>query len=82
VQSTALLVREANTRANDLVILHESDVGSSLDVIHSIFFSSNSDSSRRGHQKSVSPSNERLRLVMGRYKCRPGRRITILLLSD
>jgi hypothetical protein len=35
VLSVAPLVREANVRANDLVILRESDVGMSLEVIHS-----------------------------------------------
>jgi hypothetical protein len=59
VRSVAPLVREAITRANDLVILCESDVPTSRDVIHSIVFDSNADSSRRGLQKSVSPSDER-----------------------
>jgi hypothetical protein len=68
VRSAASLVHEANARTKDLVILRESDVSSSLDVIHSIFFGLNSDSSRRGRQKSVRPSNERLRLVVGRYE--------------
>jgi hypothetical protein len=68
VRSVAPLVREANARAKDLVILRESDVGASLDVIHSIFTGLNSDSSHHGRQKSVSPSNERLRLVVGRYE--------------
>jgi hypothetical protein len=67
VCSVAPLVREANARAKDLVILRESDARLSLDVIHSIVVDSNSDSNRRGRQKSVSPSNERLRLV-GRYE--------------
>jgi hypothetical protein len=66
VRSVAPLVREAIARAKDLVILRESDVGTSLDVIHSIFAGLNSDSSRRGRQKSVSPSEERLRLVVGK----------------
>jgi hypothetical protein len=52
VRSVALLVREANGRAKDLVIRRESEVGTSLDVIHSIVTSLNSDSSRRGHQKT------------------------------
>jgi hypothetical protein len=65
VRSVAPLVREANARANDLVILRESEVGTSLDVIHSIVTGLNADSSRRGRQKSVSPSRERLRLVVG-----------------
>jgi hypothetical protein len=68
VRSVAPLVREANACAKDLVILRESDVGSSLDIIHSIFFDSNSNSSHCGRQKRVSPSNERRRLVVGRYK--------------
>jgi hypothetical protein len=68
VHSAAPLVREADARAKDLLILRDSDVHSSLDVIHSIVFDSNSDSSRRGHQKSVSPSDERLRLVVARYE--------------
>jgi hypothetical protein len=68
VRSVALLVREANAHAKDLVILRESDVGTSLDVIHSIFAGLNSESSRRGRQKSVSPSEKRLRLVMGKYE--------------
>jgi hypothetical protein len=64
VLSVASLVREANARVNDLVILRESDVGTSLDVIHSIFGCFNSASSRRrGRQKSVSPSGEKLRLA-------------------
>jgi hypothetical protein len=50
------------------VILRESDAHVSLDVIHSILVDSNSDSNRRGRQKSVSPSDERLRLIVGRYK--------------
>jgi hypothetical protein len=63
VLSVAPLVREANVRANDRVILRESDVGTSLDVIHSTFGCLNSASSRRrGRQKSVSPSDEELRL--------------------
>jgi hypothetical protein len=63
VLSVAPLVHEASARANDLVILHESDVGTSLDVIHSNFGGLNSASSRRlGRQKSVSPSEEKLRL--------------------
>jgi hypothetical protein len=33
----APLVREANARVNDRVILRQSDVGTSLDVIHSTF---------------------------------------------
>jgi hypothetical protein len=33
-------------------------------------------------QKSVSPSDEKIRLVVGRYEWRLGRRITILRLSD
>jgi hypothetical protein len=77
VLSVAPLVREARVRANDLVILRESDVGTSLDVIHSNFGSLNSASSRRrGRQKSVSPSEEKLRLVWGfewnpfEYPCR------------
>jgi hypothetical protein len=65
VRSAASLVREANARATDLVILCESDVGASQDVIHSIFAGLNFDSSRRGRQKSVRPSDERLRLVVG-----------------
>jgi hypothetical protein len=64
VLSVALLVREASARANDLVILRESDVGMSLDVIHSNFGGLNSTSSRhRGRQKSVSPSEEKLILA-------------------
>jgi hypothetical protein len=64
VLSVAPLVREANARVNDLVILRESDVGTSLDVIHSNFGCMNSASSRRrGRQKSVSPSEEKLRLA-------------------
>jgi hypothetical protein len=68
VRSVAPLVREANARAKDLVIFRESEVRSSLDVIHSIVFDSNFNSSRHGRQKSVSPSDERLRLVVGRYE--------------
>jgi hypothetical protein len=64
VLSVALLVHEANARVNDLVIFRESDDGTSLDVIHSIFGCLNSTSSRRrGRQKSVSPSGEKLRLA-------------------
>jgi hypothetical protein len=63
VRSVAPLVRETNVRAKDLVILSESNVGTSLDVIHPIFAGLNSDSTRRGLQKSVSPCEERLRLV-------------------
>jgi hypothetical protein len=64
VLSVAPLVREANARVNDRVILRESDVGTSLDVIHSTFGCLNSASSRRrGRQKSVSPSGEELRLA-------------------
>jgi hypothetical protein len=64
VLSIAPLVREASVRANDLVILRESSVGMSLDVIHSNFGGLNSDSSRRrGRQKSVSPFEEKLRLA-------------------
>jgi hypothetical protein len=37
VLSVAPLVREANVRANDLMILRDSDVGTSLDVIQSSF---------------------------------------------
>jgi hypothetical protein len=55
VRSVAPLVREANARAKDLVILRESDARASLDVIHSNVLDSNSDSNRRGRQKSVSP---------------------------
>jgi hypothetical protein len=63
VLSVAPLVREANARVNDRVILRELDVGMSLDVIHSTFGCLNSASSRRrGRQKSVSPSEEKLRL--------------------
>jgi hypothetical protein len=63
VLSATPLVREANARVNDRVILRESDVGKSLDVIHSTFGCLNSASSRRrGRQKSVSPSEEELRL--------------------
>jgi hypothetical protein len=63
VLSVAPLVREANARVNDRVILRESDVGTSLDVIHSTFGCLNSFSShRRDRQKSVSPSEEELRL--------------------
>jgi hypothetical protein len=65
VQSAALLVREANARTKDLVILRESDIRSSLHVIHSRLFGLNSNSSRRGHQKSVSPLDKRLRLGRG-----------------
>jgi hypothetical protein len=66
VLSVAPLVREASARVNDLVILWESDVGTSLDVIHSNFGRLNSASSRRrGRQKSVSPSEEKLRLAWG-----------------
>jgi hypothetical protein len=68
VRSVAPLVRKANACAKDLVILCESDVGTSLDVIHSIFAGLNSELSRRGRQKSVSPSKERLRLVVGKYE--------------
>jgi hypothetical protein len=53
VRSVAPLVCEANARAKDPVIHRESEVGTSLDVIHSIFIVLNSDSSRRGLQKSV-----------------------------
>jgi hypothetical protein len=64
VLSVAPLVREASARANDLVILRESDVGMSLDIIHSNFGGLNFASSRRrGRQKSVSPSEEKLRLA-------------------
>jgi hypothetical protein len=63
VLSVAPLVREASARANDLVILRESDVGASLDVIHSNFGGLNSASSRRGRQKSVSHSEKKLRLA-------------------
>jgi hypothetical protein len=64
VLSVAPLVREASARANYLVILRESDVGTSLDVIHSNFGRLNSASSRgHGRQKSVSPSKEKLRLA-------------------
>jgi hypothetical protein len=63
VLSVAPLIREANARVNDRVILRESDVGTSLDVIYSTFGCLNSASSRRrGRQKSVSPSEEELRL--------------------
>jgi hypothetical protein len=66
VLSVAPLVREDSVRVNDLVILRESDVGRSLDVIHSKFRCLNSASSRRhGRQKSVSPSGEKLRLPWG-----------------
>jgi hypothetical protein len=65
VRSVAPLVREANARAKDLVILRESVFGTSLDVIYSIFGGLNFDSILRGRQKSVSPSVERLRLVVG-----------------
>jgi hypothetical protein len=68
VRSVAPLVREANARTKDLVIIRESDARTSLDVIHPIFIDSNSDSNRCGRQKSVSPSDERLRLVVGRYE--------------
>jgi hypothetical protein len=64
VRSAAPLVREANAHAKDLVILRESDIGSSLDVIHLRFFGLNSNSSRRGRQKSVSPSDERLAIIL------------------
>jgi hypothetical protein len=47
VRSIALLVREANARAKDRVIFRESEVGTSLDVIHLIFASLNSDSLHR-----------------------------------
>jgi hypothetical protein len=64
VLSAAPLVREANACVNDLVILRESDVGTSLDVIHSNFGCLNFAPSRRcGRQKSVSPSKEKLRLA-------------------
>jgi hypothetical protein len=64
VLAVALLVREANARVDDRVILLESDAGTSLDVIHSTFGCLNSASSRRrGRQKSVSPSEEKLRLA-------------------
>jgi hypothetical protein len=64
VLSIAPLVREASARANDLVILRELDVGTSLDIIHSNFGGLNSASSRRrGRQKSVSPSKEKLRVA-------------------
>jgi hypothetical protein len=65
VRSVAPLVREVDARAKDLVIRRESEVDTSLDVIHSIVTGLNSDSSRRGRQKSVSPSVERLRLYVG-----------------
>jgi hypothetical protein len=66
VLSVAPLVREANARVNDRVILRESDVGTSLDVIHSTFDCLNSASSRRrGRQNTVSPSEEELRLAWG-----------------
>jgi hypothetical protein len=59
----APLVREANAHVNDRVILRESDVVTSLDVIHSTFVCLNAASSRRrGRQKSVSPSEGELRL--------------------
>jgi hypothetical protein len=48
LRSVVPLVHEAIARAKDLVILRESDAGTSLDVIHSIFAGLNSDSSRRG----------------------------------
>jgi hypothetical protein len=64
VLSVTLLVREANAHVNDLVILRESDVGTSLDVIHSNFGCLNSAPRRhRGRQKSVSPSGEKLKLA-------------------
>jgi hypothetical protein len=64
VLSVAPLVREASAHANYLVITRESDVGTSLDVIHSNLGGLNSASSRRrGRQKSVSPSEEKLRLA-------------------
>jgi hypothetical protein len=63
VLAAAPLVREVNARQYR-VILRESDVGTSLDVIHSTFGCLNSASSRRrGCQKSVSPSEEKLRLA-------------------
>jgi hypothetical protein len=65
VRSATLLVREASAGAKDFVILLESSVGSSRDDIHPLFFVLNSDSSRRGRQKSVSPSEEGLRLGRG-----------------
>jgi hypothetical protein len=66
VLSVAPLVHEASARAKDRIILRESDVGTSLDVIHSNFGRLNSSSSRRrGRQKSVSPSEEKLRLAWG-----------------
>jgi hypothetical protein len=66
VLSITPLVHEANARVNDLVILRESDVGTSLDVIYSNFGCLNSAASRRhGRQKSVSPSKEKLRLAWG-----------------
>jgi hypothetical protein len=65
VRSAALLVQEATARAKDLVILRESNIGLALDVIHSRFFGLNSNSSHRGRQKSVTPSDERLRLGRG-----------------
>jgi hypothetical protein len=66
VLSDAPLVREANARVNDRVILRESDVATSLDVIHSIFGCLKSASSRcRGRQMSVSPPGEKLRLAWG-----------------
>jgi hypothetical protein len=65
VRSAALLIQEANAHTKDLVILLESDIGSSLDVIYSRFLGLNSNSGRRGRQKSVSPSEERLRLGRG-----------------
>jgi hypothetical protein len=65
MRSVAPLVCEANARAKDLVILRELDVGTSLDIIHSILAGLNSDSSLCGCQKSVSPYEERLRHVVG-----------------
>jgi hypothetical protein len=66
VLSVAPLVREANARVNNRVILWESDVSTSLDVIHFTFRCLNSASSRRrGRQKSVNPSGEELRLAWG-----------------
>jgi hypothetical protein len=64
VLSVAPLVREASACVNDLVILRESDVGTSLDVIHLKFGCLNSASSRRrGCQKSVSLPEEKLQLA-------------------
>jgi hypothetical protein len=58
VLSVAPLVREANAHVNDRVILRESDVGTSLDAIHSTFGCLNSASSRRrGRQKNVPKKN-------------------------